>query len=229
MEAATVSAPIARRPRRLGRVIPDERLVERLRAGDEGAFEVLYDRYHADLLAFCRHMLGSRDEAEDALQQVFISAYRNLPEPSADLQLRAWLYAVARNRCLSMLRSRRQAANIDDVPEPEATGLVVAAEVEHRQDLKDLLSDMARLPDDQRAALVLAELGSLSHDEIATALDVRTEKVKALIFQAREWLVGWKQAGTADCVEIREQLATLHGGALRRGPIRRHLDTCASC
>ena len=228
MEAATLHAPSVRRPR-FGRVLSDDRLVERIRAGDEGAFEVLYDRYHADLLAFCRHMLGNRDEAEDALQQVFISAYRNLPAPGRDLQLRALLDAVAINRCLSTLRSRRQAVNLDDVPEPEAAGLAIAAEVEHRQDLKDLLTDMARLPDDQRAALVLAELGSLSHDEIATALDVRTDKVKALVFQAREALVGWKQARNADCTEIREQLATLHGGALRRAPIRRHLDTCPSC
>ena len=79
----------------------------------------------------------------------------------------------------------------------------------------EILGDVARLPDDQRAALVLAELGDLSHDEIAATLDVRKDKVKALIFQAREALAGRRQARAADCRDIQEQLATLRGSALR--------------
>jgi RNA polymerase sigma factor (sigma-70 family) len=229
MEAATAAnAPIARRTR-FRRTVSDEVLVDRVRDGDELAFEVIYDRYHGDLLAFCRHMLGSREEAEDALQHVFVAAHRNLGDPERDILLRPWLYAVARNRCLSVLRARRESVCLDDLPEPASAGLAVAAEVEHRQDLKDMLADIARLPDDQRAALLLAELGALSHDEIAEALDVRRDKVKALVFQARESLMGWREAREADCKEIREQLATLRGGALRRAPLRRHLETCAEC
>ena len=210
-------------------MVPDERLVQRVREGDEAAFESIYDRYHAGLLAFCRHMLGNREEAEDALQQVFVAAHKHLREGDRDIQLRPWLYTIARNRCFSMLRARRQSVALEDVAEPEAAGLAVAAEVEQRQDLKDLLSDMSRLPDEQRAALVLSELGALSHEEIADALDVRKDKVKALVFQARESLIGWREARGADCQVIREQLATMTGGALRRAPIRRHLDTCDDC
>jgi hypothetical protein len=76
---------------------------------------------------------------------------------------------------------------------------------------------------------VLAELGDLSQQEIATILDVRTDKVKALIFQAREALAGWRQARAASCSEICEQLSTLKGSALRRAPIRRHLAICPAC
>jgi RNA polymerase sigma factor (sigma-70 family) len=211
--------------------MPDSRLVARVRAGDERAFEVVFDRYHRPLLAFCRHMLGTREEAEDALQHVFVSAHRSLVSGDGGkvIELRPWLYAIARNRCLSVLRARRESVALDDVPEPTGEGLAVAAEVQQREDLKDVLGDMARLPDDQRAALVLSELGALSHHEVAAVLGVRRDRVKALVFQARESLAGWRQARDTDCREIREQLATLSGSALRRAPLRRHLETCDDC
>ena len=200
-----------------------------LRRGDEKAFEAIYDRYHRALLAFCRHMLGSHEEAEDALQRVFVSAHRHLSDGSEHVNLKPWLYTIARNRCLSMLRARRETLALDDVGEPSCSGLALAEEVELGEDLKEMLGDLARLPDDQRAALVLAELGDLSQQEIAATLDVRTDKVKALIFQAREALAGWRQAHAASCHEICEQLATLNGSALRRAPIRRHLAVCPTC
>lgn len=203
--------------------------MRRLRGGDDRAFEAIFDRYHRELLGFCRHMLGGHEEAEDALQHVMVSAYRHLRADDRALQLRPWLYAIARNRCISVLRARRETLSFDDIAEPSGEGLAVADDVEQRQDLKDVLADIARLPDDQRAALVLTEMGALSHDEVAEALGVRRDKVKALVFQARESLSGWREARGADCHVIREQLANLRGGALRRGPLRRHLETCEGC
>src|SRR5690348_1454139 len=114
--------------------VGDDRLVARIRAGDERAFELAYDRYHAQLLAFCRHMLGSREEAEDALQRVFVSAHRQLLRDDRPVRLKPWLYAIARNRCLSMLRARREQAELE--VEPSTDGLAVAAEVERRQELR---------------------------------------------------------------------------------------------
>ena len=105
-----------------------------------------------------------------------------------------------------MLRARRETLALDDVHEPSTAGLALADEVELGEDLKDLLGDIARLPDEQRAALVLAELGDLSQQEIAATLGVRTAKVKALIFQAREALAGWRQARAVSCRDICEQL-----------------------
>src|SRR3954470_15118026 len=87
--------------------VGDERLVARVRAGDDDAFEAIYDRYYRGLLAFCRHMLGSRDEAEDALQQSFASAYSAMRGGNGVIELRPWLYTIARNRCLSALRAQR--------------------------------------------------------------------------------------------------------------------------
>ena len=212
-------------PRRLMARLPDERLVAQLRAGNDAAFEVLYDRHHRALLSFCRHMLSSPTEAEDAVQQTFVAAYYDLRSNGREIRLKAWLYTIARNRCLSVLRARReQAAELDDVP---TAGLT--EEVQRRDDLRRILADMRELPHDQRAALVLAELGDLSHAEIGGILDCETAKVKSLVFQARSSLIDAREAREVPCAEIREQIATLRGGALRRTPIRRHLKTCPGC
>jgi RNA polymerase sigma factor (sigma-70 family) len=218
--------PHVRVPRRLLRLASDERLVEQLRGGSEAAFEAIFDRHHRAVLAFCRHMLGSAEEAEDAVQHTFLAAYGALASSDRPIRLRPWLYTIARNRCLSVLRSpHRMVPGDADSPSTEQ----LAAVVERRQELRDLLGDLSRLPEDQRAALVLAELGGISHDDIAEVLACRREKVKALVFQARTSLITSRAARDTPCAEIREQLANLSGGALRRGTLRRHLSGCAGC
>ena len=214
-------------PARFIRNEPDEALVALVLQGSEAAFEAIYDRHHRGILAFCRHMLGSREEAEDAVQHTFLSAYRALRDSEQDVALRPWLYAIARNRCLSMLRARREDDPLADAAEPSVVGL--AAEVERREDLRQLLRDLHQLPDDQRAALVLAEVADLGHDEIAQVIAVPRQKVKALVFQARESLIASRRAREIPCEEIRAELATLHGGALRRSHLRRHLSECPAC
>src|SRR6059058_877835 len=96
------------RSRMVLRGLGDDRLVEQVRRGNDDAFEVIYDRHHRGILAFCRHMLASADEAEDALQQTFISAYRGISAGGRDIRLKPWLYGIARNHCLSMARNRRE-------------------------------------------------------------------------------------------------------------------------
>ncbi|MEA2444564.1 MAG: hypothetical protein QOJ12_1856, partial [Thermoleophilales bacterium] len=211
--------------RRLLAAAGDDRLAEQIRRGNDVAFEVVYDRHHRGILAFCRQMLGSREEAEDAVQQTFASAYSALTSSERDVRLKAWLYTIARNRCLSVLRARReQPAELDD----QATA-GLSEQVEQRADLRDLLEDMGELPSDQREALVLFELGDLSHAEIAGVIGVEPMKVKALVFQARSTLIEQREARAIPCDTIREELATASGGALRRGPLRRHLKSCAGC
>src|SRR5215207_1892521 len=131
MEAAAAPRVTVPRPagRRRAATDDDARLVARLRAGDDSAFEAIYDRHHRGLLGFCRHMLGSREEAEDALQHVFVAAHRQLRDASRPVQLKPWLYAVARNRCISMLRARRQTCELDEREAPSTDGLAVAEEV----------------------------------------------------------------------------------------------------
>ena len=214
-----------RLPARLLRLASDERLVAQVRAGSPAAFEEIFDRYHRGILAFCRHMLGSQEEAEDAVQHTFIQAYDSIRRGDRELKLKAWLYTIARNRCLSILRARReQAAELDELP---TAGL--SAEVQQRADLRELLADVRELPEDQRAALVLSEVGDLSHADIAAVVGCEASKVKSLVFQARSSLIESRNAREIPCHEIREQLATASGGALRRGPLRRHVKQCAGC
>ena len=100
MQATALSPRSLRLPSRLLRAASDERLVAALRRGDETAFEAIYDRHHRALLGFCRHMLGSHEEAEDALQRVFVSAHGHLCDGTAHVNLKPWLYTIARNRCV---------------------------------------------------------------------------------------------------------------------------------
>ena len=213
-------------PARLLRLASDEHLVDALRGGSEAAFEVIFTRHHRGVLSFCRHMLGSVEEAEDAVQHTFLAAYRDLVRSTKPIRLRPWLYAIARNRCLSVLRARREQA-ADELAEPSTEHL--SHEVERRHDLRALLGDLAALAPDQRAALVLAELGDMSHDEIGDVLGCPKEKVKALVFQARSSLIASRTARETSCAEVREQLANLRGGSLRRNTLRRHLRECPGC
>ncbi len=208
------------------RVAPDALLVALIRQGRAVAFEAAYDRHHRAILTFCRHVLGDPEEAQDAVQHTFLAAYNDLIGTEKPIQLRAWLFAIARNRCYSMLRARREQPAVD-LAEPASEG--VATVVQRRQDVRDLVLDVQRLPEHQRVALVLAELDQLSHEEIADVLSIPRGKVKALVFQARESLVASRAARDADCNEIRTQLATLRGGELRRATIRRHLRECEGC
>ena len=146
-----------------------------------------------------------------------------------NISLRPWLYTIARNRCLSELRTRREGVDLDGVALDRPCFEGLADQVQRREQLREMLEDMQRLPADQRAALVLFELGDHSHKEIAAVLGVRREKVKALIFQAREALVRGRQARDRPCVEIRGRLATLHGRVLPRSTVRAHIDRCPSC
>ena len=216
---------VPRGPKRLLALRGDEHLVDRVRRGDEAAFEVIYERHVPGLLSFCRHMLGSREEAEDAVQHAFTSAHSALLRDERDIRLKAWLYSIARNRCLSMLRARRDQP--DEQVEPTVDGLDAA--VEQRAELRELVDDLHDLPDDQRAALILHELRALSHAEVAEVLDCKAANVKGLVFRARAGLTERRDAREASCQEIREELAMARGGALRRGRLRHHLRACPGC
>jgi RNA polymerase sigma factor (sigma-70 family) len=205
----------------------DERLVEMVRQGDAAAFEVLYDRYHLRILSFCRHMLGSQPDGEDATQHALVGLHRHITADERPVDVKPWLFQVARNRCLSIIRARREHASIDDVVQPATEGL--ADSVQRRSDVRELLGDLQQLPEDQRAALLLSSLGDLSGDEIADVVGCRPQKVKALVFQARTSLMNEREARDTDCDVVREQLATLRGGALLRGPLRRHMRSCEGC
>src|SRR5918998_5502144 len=121
------------------RVQSDERLVALTRRGNQHAFEALVARYQSRLLAFCRHMLPSREDAEDVLQEVFAAAFNAMLADDRPINVRPWLYRIARNRSLNHLR-RTQAVGVDsmDIHLSEG-GLTTADKVHKREEFRALI------------------------------------------------------------------------------------------
>ena len=235
MEASALHAPA-----RLGRLplaIPllrlrsDEQLVALFRAGSDEAFGVLHDRYRQRLFAYVRQMLAtqSRADAEDVLQDVFVRAFAALRGDSRAINVRAWLYRVAHNRCIDQLR--RPLPPAAEIFEMSRRPLLDPVdEAQRRDDLKRLVADVGRLPDQQRSALLMREIDGLSYAELAGALDVTVPAVKSLLVRARVGLVEAQQSRDADCGEIRRDLlASYDRGVKASGRARRHMRECAGC
>src|SRR3712207_6721698 len=148
------------------RLRSDEQLVALFRAGSDEAFRVLHDRYRQRLFAYVRQMLAtqSRQDAEDVLQDVFVRAFGALRGDSRAINVRAWLYRVAHNRCIDHLRRPHPpAAEIFEVSRKPLLDPV--DEAQRREDLKRLVADVGRLPEQQRSALLMREIDGMSRSE----------------------------------------------------------------
>src|ERR671913_1836450 len=235
MEASALRAPsrLSRLP--LGtpllRLRSDDQLVALFRAGSDEAFGVLHDRYRQRLFAYVRQMLSrhSRQDAEDVLQDVFVRAFGALRGDSRAINVRAWLYRVAHNRCIDHLRRPHPpAAEIFEMSRKPLLDPV--DEAQRRDDLKRLVVDVGRLPDQQRSALLMRELDGLSYADLAAALDVTVPAVKSLLVRARVGLVEAAESPDADCCEIRDHLmASYDRGVKASGRARKHMRSCAGC
>jgi RNA polymerase sigma factor (sigma-70 family) len=208
----------------------DGHLIAMARAGNPGAFETIVDRYQGRLLGFCRQMLGSTEDAEDILQEVFVNAYRAMLADEREINLRPWLYRIARNRCLNHLRKPTADAqeSMDMVPAVEAAS--TAEKVHNREEFRQLLTDVGKLPETQRSALLLREMDAMSYEEIAQAMETSVPSVKSLLVRARISLAEASQARQLTCGEVRIDLAEAAEG-LRKlsGPVRRHVRDCEEC
>src|SRR4051794_1679486 len=208
----------------------DEKLIAMARAGNPGAFETIVDRYQGRLLGFCRQMLGSTEDAEDVLQEVFVNAYRAMLADEREINLRPWLYRIARNRCLNYLRKPKADAqeSMDMVPEVDAAS--TAEKVHNREEFRQILSDVNKLPETQRAALLLREMDALSYEEIAAAMDTTVPSVKSLLVRARISLAEASQARLLTCGEVRIELSEAAEGLRKASaPVRRHVRECEEC
>jgi RNA polymerase sigma factor (sigma-70 family) len=213
------------------RLQSDERLIALVRRGNHGAFEVLVGRYQTRLLAFCRHMLGSREDAEDVLQEVFAAAFNAILADEREINVRPWLYRIARNRSLNHLR-RVQPIGVDsmDVHLSEH-GVTTADKVDRRETLRELVADVQELPETQRTALLLREIDALSYEQIAEAMETTIPSVKSLLVRARVSLAEAAEARQLSCDDVRLELGEIAEGLRRRTtpPVRRHLRTCDRC
>ncbi|HEX6781614.1 MAG TPA: RNA polymerase sigma factor [Solirubrobacterales bacterium] len=208
----------------------DEKLIAMARSGNPGAFETIVDRYQGRLLGFCRQMLSSTEDAEDVLQEVFVNAYRAMLADEREINLRPWLYRIARNRCLNYLRKPKAEAQetMDLVPEVDAAS--TAEKVHNREEFRQILSDVNKLPETQRSALLLREMDALSYEEIAAAMDTTVPSVKSLLVRARISLTEASQARLLTCGEVRIELSEAAEGLRKASaPVRRHVRECDEC
>ncbi len=208
------------------RLRSDERLARQSANGDTDAFAALYERHHRSLYRYCRSIVADPDDAADALQSTMTRALAAIGGRDEAAPVRAWLFRIAHNESISVIRRRRTAEPL----EPDsAIGPDVAADAELRGRLSQLVSDLQELSERQRGALVMRELSGLSHVEIAAALEVSVSAVKQSIFEARTALHDFAAGREMECVSVQRQLSDGDGRTARSRPLRAHLRSCAAC
>jgi RNA polymerase sigma-70 factor (ECF subfamily) len=168
---------------------PDDRtLVERSRQGDVEAFEAIYRAHAGRLFNVALRMVGNRADAEDLLQDIFLTAHRKLDSFRGESALGTWLYRLAMNLCLDRLRSRAAKQDhatraLDDEPGlADGGSRALADRAVTRMDLERAL---AQLPDGCRTAFVLHDVEGLEHREVAEILGIAEGTSKSQVHKAR--------------------------------------------
>ncbi|MFT4048866.1 MAG: sigma-70 family RNA polymerase sigma factor [Solirubrobacterales bacterium] len=173
----------------------DTELCEAGSRGSQLAFDELHNRHHRALSAFVFHTLGDghrRDDTEDVVQDSFARAFSKIADGGFDGAFRAWLFTIARNRSIDLIRSERVRLVPIDGDETERGAAPTTSSRPTDPELRDefswLVGAIADLPERQRAALLLSELGGFSHEAIADQLGASTGSVRQLVGRARESL-----------------------------------------
>jgi RNA polymerase sigma factor (sigma-70 family) len=149
---------------------------------------VLYERYAHQLYGFCYAKLGSREEAEDAVQTTFLNAFRGLARGVVPQAESAWLFKIAENVCLSRHRSSFRRRRVESPSDLEVLQDVVPAREHDSDELVGLERVLEQMPESQRRAILLREWQGLSYREIAEEMELSQAAVETLIFRARRSL-----------------------------------------
>jgi RNA polymerase sigma factor (sigma-70 family) len=226
MSEAVASASHGRTPGAALRLLGDDRLARRAAQGDREAFAVLYRRHHQALYRYCRAILGNGEDAADALQNTMTAALRALPGDRREIHVKPWLFRIAHNESVSLLRRRAPHADLDaarDVPAaPES-------DPETRERLRQLVVDLRELQDRPRAALVMRELNGLGYEEIAATLDATPAATRQLVHEARTALHEMAEGRDMQCESVRRSLSMEDRRILRGRKLRAHMRECAGC
>ena len=224
---------VARRRRfRPLRRLSDDELAAAVAAGDRRAFGAIFERYHQPLFRYCASIVGDRDQAADALQNTMIAALRGLEGEERAIALRPWLYRIAHNQSISLIRRRRPEEPLDVETLDRlgaATAGATAADAATRERLQEMLGDLRELPEQQRSALLLRELTGLEYDEVGTALAITPNGARQAVFKARRALQLSVVGRSAECDSVQSSMSNHDGRFQRRREIRAHLDDCANC
>jgi len=162
-------------------------LVGRIRAGDGTAFEQLYKQHSTRLYNLASRMVGARGEADDLLQDIFLLAYRKLGSFRGESSLGTWLYRLAMNHCLDVLRNRqtRMGHQTDSLDEPDATPVASRVPVVGSVSRIDLERAIDTLPPACRAAFLLHDVEGFGHQEVGTMLGISEGTSKSQVHKAR--------------------------------------------
>ena len=176
----------------------DEDLLLRMRSGEEAAFEELVRTHGGRLLAVARRYLPSEDDARDAVQDAFLSAFKALPAFEGQAKLSTWLHRIAVNAALMKLRTRRRkpAQSIDDLlpgfledghlEKPASEWMPVPLDLVERKEIAEIVrSNIARLPDNHRHVLLLRDIEEFDTEETAEMLEITPNAVKTRLHRAR--------------------------------------------
>ena len=206
-------------------LLSDARLAKLAAEGSTAAFSAIYRRHHQPLYRYCRSILGNEHEASDALQETMLKAMRALEGEEREIALKPWLFRIAHNEAIAIVRRRRPEQPLERADSIAA----VDAGPEVRERLRGLIGDLERLTPRQRSALVMRELSGLGFDEIATALETSPEAVKTTVYEARLALHEFEAGREMTCDEVRRKVSDGDGRVLRGRAIRAHFATCSGC
>lgn len=215
-------------PHRLLRICTDDTLARRAAHGDDDAFAVLYDRYRVRLEAYCRGIVRQEEDACDAAQNALAAAYQALRRGAAPSTIRPWLFRIAHNEAINVLRRRRVAGELpEEVPARSAQG--PAETVELQEELTEVLAAVRDLAPGARSALLLRELGGLEYQQVAHVLGTTPAGARQAVFEARTALQDDRVGRGTSCEAIRRELSVHDGRRRQTRRIRGHLRGCTSC
>ena len=205
----------------------EERLARRAGEGDARAFTAIYERYHQRLYRYCVSILRDEADAQDALQSTFERALGALQRGQRNAPLRPWLFRIAHNEAITVIRGRAP----DLVLEPLGVAHAHSAEdvAGERARFATLVADLAQLSERPRSALVMRELQGLSHEDIAIALQTSVGAAKQAIFEARRGLAEAAEGREMSCEDIRQLISDGDRRVLRGRRVAAHLRSCSPC
>ncbi len=208
------------------RLAGDDVLAARAGGGDELAFATLVRRLQPRLLAYCATILGNVPDADDAVQNTFIKAHDGLRAGDHVLAVRPWLYRIAHNEAISLMRRRRPAGELAATVPDHAHG--PAETVAVREEVRAVLHAIGELPDRSRDAFLLREVGGMRHAEVAEVLGTSPGTARQAVFEARVALQDDRAGRDASCHAIREEMSARERRRASR-TVRGHLRSCTSC
>lgn len=214
-------------PGGFARLLSDDRLARRAVGGDERAFAAIFRRYHQPLFRFCLAIVGNPEDAQDALQNTMVKVLRALPGEERKIELKPWLYRIAHNESVDLLRRRRETRELD--AEQAAPGYGLAEDAATRERLRRLIEDMRELPERQREVLVMRELAGLDFDEIGVALGTSGAVARQTLYEARQSLHQMEEGREMNCDAVTLALSEGDGRVARRRDVRAHLRSCSGC